>query len=449
MLQSSKLSSRFKKSEKTGVRLPLKLSFSSKNQEDKNEDLVEDVASEAESNFQAPVDILRVGGYLKQLLFEKVNSIPVWFEYSEEKQKELILNFIDNNLSEKNITVSDEERKDLLNSLYLSVVGFGPLEHLLSQDNVAAIFINGSTPVHIEIGGKILNTEMLLTEKQLDFVLSCIENLSGSKIDRTEKIWKAQVENLAISVILPSISKSGINIVIRKKCKPDIDFILNNSMLSKEVFDFLLNAVHTKKKILFSGESNSGKTTLLNVLINSSSLLNKRVVLLEKTSQICVDSPTLILLNVNEKDVKQAEFTDSILNLEPEYIVSDLNIPIIDFSEKEGFISTLRSSNVDGAISKLVNEYVVNECLPEKLAKSLVLNNYDYIVQLNKLKDGRRCVTSIAELTPARTTALSVKIISKLVDGKYINDFPQPLTSIIAESLISQSGSMSSRFCRG
>lgn len=64
------------------------------------------------------------------------------------------------------------------------------------------------------------------------------------------------------------------------------------------------------------------------------------------------------------------------------------------------------------------------------------------------MSDGSRKVTSVVELTPARTEALSVKFIAKLVDGQYVTEIPQPLTSIRAESLISESGSMSSRFYR-
>ena len=96
--------------------------------------------------------------------------------------------------------------------------------------------------------------------------------------------------------------------------------------------------------------------------------------------------------------------------------------------------------------TKLVNSFAKDGNLSEKLAKTAVLNNYDYIIQINKLENGKRLVTSIVELTPARTAALSVRTVSKLVNGKYVNDFPQPLTSILADSLIAQSGSMSSRF---
>ena len=147
--------------------------------------------------------------------------------------------------------------------------------------------------------------------------------------------------------------------------------------------------------------------------------------------------------------VKDSDFElllANILKIEPEYIITDLNTPIAEIMDRKGVISTLRAGSVDGALTKLVNNFAKDGNLSEKLAKTAVLNNYDYIVQINKLENGKRLVTSIVELTPARTTALSVRTVSQLVNGKYVNDFPQPLTSILAASLIAQSGSMSSRF---
>ena len=48
--------------------------------------------------------------FLKKSLLEKIETIPVWFEYSLEKQKELITGFINNKLLAANKSISDEEK---------------------------------------------------------------------------------------------------------------------------------------------------------------------------------------------------------------------------------------------------------------------------------------------------------------------------------------------------
>lgn len=74
---------------------------------------------------------------------------------------------------------------------------------------------------------------------------------------------------------MPKISISGVNIFIRKLKNADRDFIIDSSMMSKEVFDFLLYIIDEKKNIVLSGDINSGKTTLLEALINSAIMIRE------------------------------------------------------------------------------------------------------------------------------------------------------------------------------
>ena len=149
---------------------------------------------------------------------------------------------------------------------------------------------------------------------------------------------------------------------------------------------------------------------------------------------------------VDKQSPDYCALISNLLKMSPEYFIADLNSPVPELSEVSGSIITLRASCVDAAIAKLISGFTGLEKIPEKYAKTKVFTDYDYIVQINKMNDGTRKITSIVELAPARTAALSVKSVAKFVDGEYITEIPQPLTSIRAESLLSESGSMSSRF---
>lgn len=439
MLQSSKLSNRFKKVEKKEIKIPAKLSFPHKKLSDNN-------STELENYNKTVVETSPlIEDDIKQALIEKIDAIPVWTDYSEEKQKELINSFVDKKLFDENFSMQAEDKQKLIDELYSTISGLGPLDYLVAQENVEAIFVNGTNSVHIEIDGKILNTEMALNEKQLGCVVGNISKLSKVIINESKNIWNVRIDNLLISLVMPKISISGVNIFIRKLKNADRDFIIDSSMMSKEVFDFLLYIIDEKKNIVLSGDINSGKTTLLEALINSA-INDKRTVLLEDSHCIAYNSSLIMAYSASFKDADFELLLSNVLKIEPEYIISDLNTPITEITDRKGVVSTLRACSVDAAFTKLVNSFAKYGNLSEKLAKTAVLNNYDYIIQINKLENGKRLVTSIVELTPARTAALSVRTVSKLVNGKYVNDFPQPLTSILADSLIAQSGSMSSRF---
>lgn len=448
MLQTSKLSNRFKNNEKDDIvkEKPKKFVFSKSQINSQNVDnelnrensVVEEQVPEKTLDIDFETE-------LKKSLLEKIDAIPVWFEYTADKQKDLIKSFVENKLTSEAIKLSDNEKDDLIEKLFTSIMGFGPLDYLIAQDNVDAIYVNGINSVHIEINSKILNTEMKLNEKQINFILSNISSTSGVKFDNSKNIWTCRVNNLLITIIMPNISQSGYNITIRKSCDFDKDKLIQNNTMSKEIFDFILVMINSKKNIVISGDINSGKSTLLEVFLKSA-LEDKRAILLENFPSISTDFNTLMKFSIDKHSDDYYLLLSNILKMTPEYIFSDLNFVIPELSDIKGNISTLRASSVEDALSKLISSVISVDNIPEKYAKAKVLTNIDYIIQINRMNDGVRRVTSVVELTPARTAALSVKVIAKYEDDGYVTEIPQPLTSIRAESLLSEAGSMSSRF---
>ena len=178
MLESSKLSNRFKKQPVVKIEEPVI----------ENSDLTDN-------------------------LLEKVNSVPYWNEYSPEKQRDMVKNFV------KNTDVEDKE--PVSESLIPYVTGFGPLQNLLDNDKVNAVFVNGTNSVHIEIGGRVFDTEIKLSQNMLQYVL----NLTGNSED---SVYSCRINNYIIDVIKPEICVSGVNIIIRKIRDFDINALIEN-----------------------------------------------------------------------------------------------------------------------------------------------------------------------------------------------------------------------------
>ena len=429
---NSKLSSRFNKKEDiTFTAIPKKFVF-------KKNDFVEDSKPQETQSLEETKNEIPQQGLdideIKEKFLEKICSIPVWKEYSEEKKTELVENFLETNFNVRN--------GELVSQLLASVNGFGIIDYLIKQENVSTVFLNGTNNVYIEINGKILNTEIKPSKNQLKIIIDNIETLSAQKLDYTQSAINLKINNLLIDIIPPNISPNGICVTIKKIVDRDIKSLLNNDFATKEVFDFLISAINSKKNIVISGGINSGKTTLLNAILKDV-LPNKRLVLLENRPQINTNEQ--VIKFVADKSQNINTLIECIEVLIPKFILTDTNASIPQFTEMSGYISSLRANSVDIAISKLINTYITQENLPEKIAKQQVLKNYDYIIQIDTI-DGIKRISSIVELTPARTSALSVRNIVTYTEKGYETNFPQPLTSMLADSLISQAGSMSSRF---
>ena len=88
MLQSSKLSSRFKKfgQEETVNEQPKKFAFSKSSFSQSEPEVIQQENNQNES-------ASNIEDVLKNTLTDKIDSIPVWFDYTSDRQKELIKSF--------------------------------------------------------------------------------------------------------------------------------------------------------------------------------------------------------------------------------------------------------------------------------------------------------------------------------------------------------------------
>ena len=405
MSEQSKLSSRFKKLEILNEPKKIKIPHL------KAIEIAEPPVSSIESDF-------------KKALLEKIETIPVWFEYSRNRRHELVKSFVENRVTEENIQISDIDKELLIDNLSTAITDFGAIQYLIDNEKVNAVMVNGTKSIHIEIGGKVLNTETKMDEKQLQFLLKTIGAMV--ECEKFVGIQKFNVNGYSICIVSDDVCETGVNISIRKKQKFDAKTLIKNKVLTKEIFDFLVYAIDMKKNVVISGCINSGKTTLLDVLLNAS-MKEKRSFVIENEAQLSVDYDTMTKFKNSNPDL-----ISYILKSIPDYLISDLNYVEPEFVDVKGFISTLRANSFEAALQNLIGMCVVSG-LPEKFAKTKALSNFDYVVHMDRLPDGSVKVMSVMELTSAKTMQNSIKTIAKLVDGKYITDIPQPITSMVAK----------------
>lgn len=246
VLYSSKLSSRFKRDK--GI---LKSSHDNEVNDTVNISEIseeKDIILSNNSSQSVITDLADVEKNLRKALLEKISSIPVWADYDSEKQKDLIRTFLLN----ASMDIPSESMPLLVDSLYNSILGFGPLEDLIKKDNVSSVIVNGTKNVYIEIAGKILNTEIALSEEQIKLIINNILSISGKKAEKLSDIWSCTIQNLLISVISSDIASSGTVISIRKFTDYNIDSLLSSGIMPREIFDFLISAIDMKKNIVIS-----------------------------------------------------------------------------------------------------------------------------------------------------------------------------------------------------
>ena len=172
-----------------------------------------------------------------------------------------------------------------------------PIEHLIRDDEVSEIMVNGSSQVFIERQGKIQRIPGIeLNEKSLHVALRNIARLLGDDISESKPILDARLpDGSRVAAVIPPCSLGGITLTIRKFSARHltIDDLITLGSLDRELAKVLQTKVESRRNILISGGTGTGKTTLLSILAQFVPD-EERIVLIEETAEIRVRKSNLV-----------------------------------------------------------------------------------------------------------------------------------------------------------
>ena len=173
-------------------------------------------------------------------------------------------------LAEEHIVLSRQERHRLFEQISAEILGLGPLQHLLEDDTITEVMVNGPKNVYIERDGKIHRVPQSFESD--DHVLRIIDRIVaplGRRIDEASPYVDARLtDGSRVNAIIPPISLIGPTITIRKFAKNPftIEQLIQFGSVTPEALQFLKACVESRLNIVISGGTGSGKTTFLNVL---------------------------------------------------------------------------------------------------------------------------------------------------------------------------------------
>ncbi len=111
-----------------------------------------------------------------------------------ESAREEIRDIVNEIIAIKNIVMSIAEQEELLDDICNDVLGYGPLEPLLSRDDIADIMVNGAGTVFIEVAGKIQKTGIRFRDnQQLLNICQRIVSQVGRRVDESSPICDARL----------------------------------------------------------------------------------------------------------------------------------------------------------------------------------------------------------------------------------------------------------------
>jgi pilus assembly protein CpaF len=334
---------------------------------------------------------------------------------SEDSLRDVAKATIEDVIQQANFSDPDIDLKNLARDLLNEVVGLGPLEELLADNDISEIMVNRFDEIYIEKKGRL--TKAVITFSNDKAVLSAIERIVaplGRRIDESSPMVDARLKDGSrVNAVIPPLALKGCNITIRKFSKNklvDKDMI-NYGSVTTEMMQFLQIAVHHAANIIISGGTGSGKTTLLNVLSNYIPD-EERIVTVEDAAELQLAKPHLISLesrppnSEGKGSVSIRELVKNCLRMRPDRIVvgecrggEALDMLQAMNTGHDGSMTTAHANTPRDCIARLeVMTLMSGLDLPIRAIREQISSAVHMIVQQSRFPDGSRKITHITEV---------------------------------------------------
>ncbi|WP_298885489.1 ATPase, T2SS/T4P/T4SS family [uncultured Serinicoccus sp.] len=351
----------------------------------------------------------------REQLFQKLGGRLTDSTLQEAELQGLVRKELAALVQSADISLKPDERRRLIDDLTDDVLGYGPLQKLLDDDDVSEVMVNGPDHVYVERAGRLTNSGVVFTsEEQLRRVIERIVSRVGRRIDESSPLVDARLEDGSrVNAIIPPLAVNGSSLTIRKfgKVPLQAEDLVQRDSLTPEMVTLLDACVKARLNILVTGGTGTGKTTLLNVL-SSFIPTDERIVTIEDAVELQLQQEHVVRLESRPPNIEgRGEITirdlvRNSLRMRPDRIVvgevrgaESLDMLQAMNTGHEGSLSTVHANTPRDAIARLETLVLMAGMdLPLRAIREQISSAVDLIVHLTRLRDGTRRVTHVTEV---------------------------------------------------
>jgi pilus assembly protein CpaF len=342
------------------------------------------------------------------------------------------------------LTLSEQERiqADLLDEVF----GLGPLEPLLRDPSVSEILVNGADHVFIERDGVLQRIDARFRDdRHLLQIIDRIVSRVGRRVDESSPMVDARLpDGSRVNAIIPPLALDGPALSIRRfgTGPTSSKKLVELKTLSPEMMEMLAAAVRARISILISGGTGAGKTTFLNIL---SQFIppSERIVTIEDAAELQLAQQNIVRLETRPPNIegvgaiRQRQLLINSLRMRPDRIIMGevRGEEAFDMLQAlntghEGSMTTVHANTPRDALSRLESMVAMSNLnIPERTVRQQIASAIAIVIQVTRLSDGSRKVTSISEITGMEENVISMHEIFSFdkkgigPDGRVIGAF--------------------------
>ncbi len=363
-----------------------------------------------QSSAQNP-EIKKLKSYLIGIVTREMEAKPPAFH----ERRQVLSQYLQQAYQSTKLQLPNTLRDQLFHEIVDELLGFGPIQPLLDDDEITEIMVNGASNVFIERKGKLTKTNVKFdNDEQIYRLIDKIILPLGRRIDADSPTVDARLpDGSRVNAVIPPVAIDGPTITIRKfvKGRLSVDQLINLGSITRNMADFIRACVISRLNIIVSGGTGSGKTTLLNVL-SGFIPSDERIVTIEDAAELQLQQEHVVRMETKPPNLegKSAvvirDLVRNALRMRPDRIVvgevrggEALDMLQAMNTGHDGSITTLHANTPRDTISRLETMCMMAGMdLPVKVIREQIASAVDVIVQTTRLKDGSRKITSITEV---------------------------------------------------
>lgn len=327
-----------------------------------------------------------------------------------------IRKFVTDYVSKERLALNNAELEEFVGTIVDEMTGLGPLEPLMRNPEISDILINGPTNCYAEIKGVLQPVVIpFKDETHLLRIINKIVAAVGRRIDESNPMCDARMaDGSRFNAAIRPIAIDGPLVSIRKfsKNKLSLEKLIEYNAVAPQMAHLLQHAVAARMTTIISGGTGTGKTTMLNAL---SAFISpkERVITIEDAAELALQIPHVGRMetrppsNEGSGEIRQRDLVKNALRMRPDRVIlgecrgeEAFDMLQAMNTGHEGSMATIHANTCRDALSRLEQMLgMTGMPMTVQSIRSQISSAIHLIVQLTRLADGQRKITSVSEIT--------------------------------------------------
>jgi pilus assembly protein CpaF len=318
-------------------------------------------------------------------------------------------------LREESTPLTVADREDIIEQVLYEITGLGPIEPMFRDLSISDILVNGSKEIYIERGGRLTRVATSFrNDAHLMAVIDRIVSRVGRRVDESSPMVDARLpDGSRVNAIIPPLALDGPVLSIRRfGIDLSVQKLIDGGTMNPAMASLIAGCVAARLNIMISGGTGAGKTTLLNALA-SFIPADQRIITIEDAAELRLQQEHVVRLETRppnaegEGEVRARDLVKNALRMRPDRIIVGevRSAEAVDMLQAmntghEGSLTTIHANSPRDALARLETMILMAGAnLPDRAMREQISSALDLIIQVSRLADGSRKITSVVEVT--------------------------------------------------